>query len=72
MLCKRAGKAWTYPPTYFMHMELDRANVMRVTADINVLKSKQARARASSGMPALPALGCCHESVPCCPDAHAQ
>ncbi len=35
------GKTWSYPPTYFMHMELDRATAQRVTADINVLKSKQ-------------------------------
>ena len=39
-----AGKSWTYPPVYFVHMELDRATVQRVTADINVLKTKQARA----------------------------
>ena len=40
----RAGKStWTYPPTFFVHMELDRANAERVTADIGVLKSKQAR-----------------------------
>lgn len=38
-----AGKTWTYPPTYFVHMELDRATVQRVTADINVLKTKQVR-----------------------------
>ena len=36
-----SGKTWSYPPTYFMHMELDRANAERVTADIGVLKSKQ-------------------------------
>ncbi len=41
-----AGKAWTFPPTYFVHMEQDRANAQRVTADIAVLKSKQARMRA--------------------------
>lgn len=35
------GKTWAYPPTYFMHMELDRATAQRVTADITVLKSKQ-------------------------------
>ena len=28
-----------------MHMDLDRATVQRVTADINVLKTKQARCR---------------------------
>lgn len=38
-----AGKTWTYPPVYFVHMELDRATAQRVTADINVLKTKQAR-----------------------------
>ena len=36
-----SGKAWGYPPTYFMHMELDRATAQRVTADIAVLKNKQ-------------------------------
>ncbi|CAL8463648.1 g3182 [Coccomyxa elongata] len=36
-----AGKSWTYPPVYFVHMELDRATAQRVTADINVLKTKQ-------------------------------
>ena len=38
-----AGKSWTYPPVYFVHMELDRATAQRVTADINILKTKQAR-----------------------------
>ncbi len=36
-----AGKSWTYPPVYFVHMELDRATAQRVTADINILKTKQ-------------------------------
>ena len=36
-----SGKSWSYPPTYFMHMELDQVNAERVTADIGVLKSKQ-------------------------------
>lgn len=38
-----SGKTWGYPPTYFMHMELDRATAQRVTADITVLKNKQVR-----------------------------
>lgn len=41
-----AGKTWSYPATYFMHMELDRATAQRVTADINVLKTKQVGHRA--------------------------
>ena len=36
-----SGKTWSYPPTYFMHMELDQVNAQRVTADIAVLKTKQ-------------------------------
>lgn len=38
-----AAKTWQYPPVYFMHMELDRATAQRVTADINVLKTKQVK-----------------------------
>jgi hypothetical protein len=38
-----SGKAWGYPPTYFMHMELDRATAQRVTADVTVLKHMQVR-----------------------------
>ena len=37
-----SGKTWGYPPTYFMHMELDQLNAQRVSADISVLKTKQA------------------------------
>ena len=36
-----SGKSWSYPPTYFMHMELDQVNAERVSADISVLKTKQ-------------------------------
>ena len=44
--------SWAYPPTYFVHMELDRANAARVTSNINVLKSKQARLAPASRPPA--------------------
>ena len=42
------GKTWSYPPTYFMHMELDQYSAQRVSADISVLKTKQVLTHAVS------------------------